>query len=98
MTVLSERPRGMALMLGWRRVVFTLSCSIALGLLLSYRLGPPVIIQPVILGLFAMLLFGLFEQWPKRLPAWLARWVLQLMGVALVMPLPSAMARFGVIA
>jgi signal transduction histidine kinase len=77
----------MALMLGWRRVVFTLSCSIALGLLLSYRLGPPVIIQPVILGLFAMLLFGLFEQWPKRLPAWLARWVLQLMGVALAMPL-----------
>jgi LytS/YehU family sensor histidine kinase len=34
-----------------------------------------------------MLLFGLFEQWPKRLPAWLARWVLQVMGVALAMPL-----------
>lgn len=74
-------------MLGWRRVLFTLSISILLGLLISMHLGFPVIVQPVFLGLLAMLLFGLFEQWPKRLPAWLARWVLQVMGVALAMPL-----------
>jgi hypothetical protein len=74
-------------MLGWRRVLFTLACSIILGLVLSIHLGFPVIIEPVILGLIAMLLFGLFEQWPKRLPAWLARWVLQVIGVALAMPL-----------
>jgi len=80
------KPRGLALMLGWRRLLFTLSCSIVLGLLISLHLGFTVIIQPVFLGLLAMLLFGLFEQWPKRLPAWLARWVLQVMGVALAMP------------
>jgi signal transduction histidine kinase len=74
-------------MLGWRRVLFTLSLSIVFGLLISIHLGFPVIIQPVLLGLIAMLLFGMFEQWPKRLPAWLARWVLQLLGVALAMPL-----------
>lgn len=74
-------------MLGWRRVRFTLSFSIVLGLLLSFRWGLLGLIQPVLLGLIAMLLFGLFEQWPKRLPAWLARWVLQVMGVALAMPL-----------
>jgi len=68
-------------------VLFTLSCSIVLGLLISIHLGFPVIIQPVFLGIIAMLLFGLFEQWPKPLPAWLARWVLQVMGVALAMPL-----------
>jgi len=68
-------------------VLFTLACSIILGLVLSIHLGFPVIIEPVILGLIAMLLFGLFEQWPKRLPAWLARWVLQVIGVALAMPL-----------
>jgi signal transduction histidine kinase len=75
------------LILGWRRVAFTLSLSIGLGLLISLHLGFPVIIETVILGLMAMLLFGLFEQWPKRLPAWLARWVLQVLGVGLAMPL-----------
>lgn len=29
---------------------------------------------------------GLFEQWPRRLPSWLARRALQVMGVAVVMP------------
>ena len=86
-TAISEKPRGLALMLGWRRVGFTLALSIVPGLLISFHLGYPVIVQPVFLGLIAMLLFGLLEQWPKRLPAWLARWVLQLMGVALAMPL-----------
>ncbi|MEK7315749.1 MAG: histidine kinase, partial [Candidatus Eisenbacteria bacterium] len=66
---------------------FTLSVSVVVGLLISFHLGYPVIIQPVFLGLIAMLLFGLFERWPKRLPAWLARWALQVMGVALAMPL-----------
>jgi len=83
----SAKPRSLTLMLAWRRVLFTLACSIILGLVLSIHLGFPVIIEPVILGLIAMLLFGLFEQWPKRLPAWLARWVLQVIGVALAMPL-----------
>jgi hypothetical protein len=32
--------------------------------------------RAVLLGLLAMLVFGLFEQWPARLPAWLARWAL----------------------
>jgi two-component sensor histidine kinase len=85
-TAISAKPHGLALILGWRRLGFTLSLSIVLGLLISLHLGFPVIIETVILGLLAMLLFGLFEQWPKRLPAWLARWVLQVIGVALAMP------------
>jgi hypothetical protein len=73
-------------MLGWRRVLVTLCVSTVPGLLISFHLGFPVIIDVVILGFTAMLLFGLFEQWPKRLPPWLARWVLQVVGVALAMP------------
>ncbi len=77
----------LASILNWRRVLFTLSLSVALGLLFNYLWGLPGFIRIVLLGLIAMLVFGLFEQWPKRLPARLARWVLQVLGVALAMPI-----------
>ncbi len=78
--------------MGWRRLRFTLIFSIAIGLLfgLGWKSGlPSLLIRTVTLGLLAMLVFGLFEQWPKRLPAWLARWVLQVVGVAAAMPLAT---------
>ncbi len=89
-----EKPRGLALMLSWRRVRFTLLFSGALGLLLGlthWKSGVmSVLIRTVLLGLFAMLVFGFFEQRPKRLPRWLARWVLQVLGVALAIPPSTA--------
>src|SRR5262249_12254973 len=30
--------------------------------------------------------FGVFEQWPARLPRWMARWALQVLAVAFVVP------------
>ena len=39
-----------------------------------------------------MLVFGLFEQWPPRLPAWMARWALQLLGVVVAIPLGALLA------
>jgi signal transduction histidine kinase len=86
------KPRGLALMLGWRRVLFTLCFSLAIGLLLSlgWKSGLLTILdRAVALGLIAMLVFGLFEQWPKQMPAWFARWVLQVLGVAVAMPLAT---------
>lgn len=86
------RPRGVALLLSWRRVRFTLLLSIPPGLLLglSWSSGPlSVLMRSVLLGLIAMVVFGLFEQWPARLPGWLARWVLQVMGVAASVPLAT---------
>src|SRR5437867_2499530 len=83
-------PRGLASILGWRRVAFTLTLSTLIALALSnhWEQGPLVgLIRVVPLGFMAMLTFGLFEQWPKRLPRWLARWVLQVMGVALIIPI-----------
>lgn len=88
------KPRGLALLLGWRRVRFTLCFSIFLGLLLGFGWKSglwSLLIRTVALGLIAMLVFGLFEQWPKRLPTWLARWVLQVVGVAVAMPLATFM-------
>jgi len=87
------KPGGLALMLGWGRLRFTLSISIAIGLLLGihWKSGPlSVLIRTVLLGLCAMLAFGLFEQWPKRLPRWLTRWVLQVVAVALAIPPSTA--------
>ncbi len=75
--------------MNWRRVLFTLSLSIALGLIFNFLWGLEGFIRIVLLGLIAMLVFGLFERWPKRLPAKLARWVLQVLGVALAMPIST---------
>jgi hypothetical protein len=70
-------------MLGWRRVAFTLTLSTLIGLGLSnhWEQGPLVgLMRAIPLGLMAMLTFALFEQWPKRLPRWLARWVVSGLG------------------
>ncbi|HET7250450.1 MAG TPA: histidine kinase [Gemmatimonadales bacterium] len=98
---LPAKPHGLAMMLGWRRIRFTLGISIALGLLLGIPSVPPwhhwrptplsALACTGFLGLTAMLVFGLFEQRPKRLPRWIERWVLQVVGVALAMPVGTAM-------
>jgi hypothetical protein len=83
---------GLARLLAWGRLRFTLGASILLGLLFSFgwKSGMvSILTRTTLLGLLAMLVFGLFEQWPKRLPAWLARWVLQVLGVGAAMPLAT---------
>ena len=83
------KPSGVALLLGWKRVRFTLLASLIVGLPLGlgWRSGlMSLLVRVVALGFVAMLVFGLFEQWPKRLPNWLARWALQVIAVAIAMP------------
>lgn len=82
-------------MLGWRRVRFTLAVSTLFGLMLSLPSSTStavVIARAMLVGLIAMLAFGLFEQWPRRLPNWLARWALQLMAVVVVVPFAALLA------
>jgi signal transduction histidine kinase len=91
-SALPARPRGLALMLGWRRVLLTIVISVAGPLLFPYAwqtglLG--VVLRSVVVGLSGMLVFGLFEQWPKRLPPGVQRWVLQVVGVGLAMPVST---------
>ena len=84
-------PRGLASILGWRRVTLTLTLSSICGLALGHHWDQLLtgLIRVVVVGLTAMLTFGLFEQWPKSLPQWLARWVLQVLGVALMIPIAT---------
>ncbi|MDB6164812.1 MAG: putative sensor protein LytS [Xanthomonadaceae bacterium] len=80
-------------MLDWRRLRFTLLFSLALGALigLGWQSGWwSAVIRVMTLGMVALLAFGLFEQWPRRLPKWLARWMLQVVGVAVAMPIATA--------
>lgn len=85
------RPRDRASLLGWRRVLLASGLSLALwGLLV---LGcPPASELPLHalgIGLAAMLAFGVLERWPRRLPAWIARWALQVLGTAAAVPLAA---------
>lgn len=82
-------------MLGWRRVRFTLGISSLFGLLLSLPSETSTLIvvaRAVMVGLAAMLAFGLFEQWPRRLPKRLARSALQLVGIVAAVPVAAALA------
>ena len=87
----SPTVRGLALMLGWRRVFVVLVASTLLGLLISPAFPTlstaRVIGREWVVGLAALVAFGLFEQWPARLPRWLARWALQVLCVAVAIPL-----------
>ena len=83
---------GLALLLGWQRILFTLVTALLLSIPLSliWQSGTPsLIVRVVAVALFALLIFGVFEQWPKRMPDWFARWVLQVLGVALAIPVST---------
>ena len=75
---------------GWQRLLVAAGAAAAVFLVLSRGwtselsgLGLRIATGAVA----ALLAFGLVERWPARLPQWLARWPLQLLAVALVLPL-----------
>jgi len=73
-----------------RRVLFTLAVVLPFGLMLGLSsLSPTIVVvmRGLLVGLFAMLAYGVFEQWPTRLPRWLERWSLQLIAVVIAVPL-----------
>jgi signal transduction histidine kinase len=87
---LPARPRGWAALFGGRRLAVTLGTCAALIALFSTVWEssiPGLAVRVVGVGLLGMTVFGIFEQWPTRLPKWLARWVLQVLAVGLTMPL-----------
>ena len=43
--------------------------------------------RTVLIALWVLTVFGIFEQWPRQLPRWLARWALQIVMVAVSLPL-----------
>jgi hypothetical protein len=79
----------------WPRVRFTLVASFVFGLFLSIDNPTPtgvLVVRATIVGLACLAMFGVLERRPRRLPKWIARVPLQIVGVALVIPLAAALS------
>jgi sensor histidine kinase YesM len=50
-----------------------------------------LIVRLLMISTALVLVFGVLERWPARLPGWLSRWVLQVAGVAFVVPFVAAL-------
>ena len=86
---------GFARVFAWPRLRFTLAVSAGFGFLLG--LGNEtstliVMIRAIIVGGAILLTFGCFERWPKRLPVWLPRTLLRMIGIVIVIPFAAALA------
>ena len=71
------------------RLLVTLAASACLGMLLLpiWQSEPLVLfLRLAVASLAALCAFSLFERWPRQLPAWIARWALQVVGVAIGLP------------
>jgi signal transduction histidine kinase len=88
----TETRREIPPLFGWRRVRSVILLSTVLGLLVGggWTSGlPSLLFRAVTIGLVAMLVFGVFERWPKRLPRRVARWVLQVAAVGISIPITT---------
>jgi len=87
---LTEPPSHWRAVFGWRRVrTVTIICALFV-LLFSFGWKAPIghlVARVFGVGLALLLVFGLFEQWPRRLPRWMARWALQVAAVGVTVPL-----------
>ena len=76
----------------WRRLLVALSLSLGAGWLLGqgWQSGTiSILIRAVAVGLIATLVFTIFERWPRELPQWLSRWVLQVVAVGVSGPVTT---------
>ncbi|MCG2594420.1 histidine kinase [Ramlibacter sp. XY19] len=81
----------------WPRLGFTLLVALGFALVFDRSRTPFAVwtMRTATVALVALLAFSVFEQWPRNPPRWLARWVLQLLGVLVAIPIGVLMA-FGV--
>lgn len=95
MTAPVPKPHGLALAFSPARLKFTLRVSAGFGVFLWLLSEAPfwmVMARALTVGFGALAVFGLFEQWPAKPPRRLERWVLQLVGVFLSVPLSGLFA------
>ena len=83
-------PSNWGALFGWRRVrTVTIICAL---FVLLFSFGWKASMWHLVarvsgVGLALLLVYGLFEQWPRRLPKWMARWALQVAAVGVTVPL-----------
>ena len=85
-------PSGRLLRALAKRLVVTMGLAVALALVLGqgFRGGVPAVLRlTATIGLVALAVFACFERWPRRLPTWVARWVLQVVGVGFAVPITA---------
>jgi LytS/YehU family sensor histidine kinase len=88
--VLPPQRQGLARIFAPRRLVFTTAAATLMGLIVSpvWVISTlEVVARAILIGLAGLAVFGMLETWPARLPAWLARWALQVLGVVMAIPL-----------
>ncbi|MEZ5463202.1 sensor histidine kinase [Dokdonella sp.] len=81
----------------WRRVRSVLIACAPLILLMmpGWKVSYAVLIfRWLYIGALCLLAFGVFERWPRKPPRWIARWVLQVIAVAVVVPIATWTAYF----
>lgn len=74
-----------------RRLAVALAISAFAGLLLMHGWTNPssLFLRTTIIGLAATTAFALFEVWPRAMPRWLQRWVLQVVAVGISIPVTT---------
>ncbi|HET7434120.1 MAG TPA: histidine kinase [Thermoanaerobaculia bacterium] len=75
-----------------RRLAVALTISIGIGLVMMEHWKSStasLFLRTISLGLAATTAFVVFEIWPRKLPRWFERWVLQVVAVGVVMPLTT---------
>ncbi len=82
-------------MYGWPRLKVMLAICGFWMFLFSFTWTAAYWILPfrlAMMGFAVLTVFGLFEVWPRRLPRWMARWALQVLMVAAVIPFAVAIS------
>ena len=91
----TKPPSTRARILSWPRVRVVLGACTLFGLLLSMGHETPtlmVISRTIFVGVGALIAFGIFERWPRRLPKWIARSPLQIVAILISIPLSVVVA------
>jgi two-component sensor histidine kinase len=91
-TTVSSAPHGLARIFAWPRLRFVLAVSAGLGIIsgLHTKTALPLdVLRAMFMGCVILLAFGVLEHRPQRLPNWLPRTVLRLIGVVLAVPLSA---------
>jgi len=79
--------------LGWKRIRLPLFLSAGIGFLIGLHWTSGVLsamTRTMMSALFSVLVFGLFERWPRHLPARLPRWIVQVVAVGVTIPFLTA--------
>jgi two-component sensor histidine kinase len=91
----SAPPRNPGAMLGWPRVRVVLIAAAVLGVLHGIGSVTPTfvwVVRDMLVGFCSLLAFGWIERWPRRMPGWLARWVLQIIAIVVLAPVGALLA------